>query len=225
MRIVLVALLGSCVGCGDDTTAMSSSDLSSTPADLAVAGCAPRPIGSFQPMFVPPTAAHQNRCTSTQIGDGVAALANGTFSTFASQNADCAACLVTPSTAASALGPLENIAALHIIDGNRDGCVALLTGDASASSCAAKVQATGGCIGRVVRGRLPDRVERGPPAYNDCGTAATQAGAPCGTYAAASSACIGSATVDGGGSISGCFLGSQGVVAWFTYLGTLFCGA
>ena len=225
----VVFLLCSAAACGDDSSTVDASlvaDLSVVP-DLTVTGCAPRSVPGFAPTFRPPTGAHQSKCTGSQVSSGVAAVLGGgaTYATWASANAGCAACIITDSNAAM-LGPLVFISTLGITDGNRDGCVALLTGDSSATSCGAKVQAQFDCSIASCHPGCPITDAASLGAFNTCSVQSFAAAAPCGSYVAPSNTCVMTAAgTTAGAAIGGCFLGSQGVSQWFTDLATFFCGA
>jgi hypothetical protein len=224
-RYVVVCLW---VGCGSSSNTsedLGTADLSAqadlaTP-DLKPLGCVPGDVSTFAPTWRPPTAAHQNTCTPTQIADAVTALTSGGFSTFAAQNAACAACVVTDSEAAM-LGPIVQFKTLGFFDGNRDGCVAVLTNDATASSCGAKVQAQGQCGLAACGANCPVKSNADFVKLNTCINAA-HAGA-CITYAQAAQ-CTGTAMTDASTGLTSCFLANQGVATWFTDLVTLFCGS
>jgi hypothetical protein len=119
-------------------------------------------------------------------------------------------------------GPLVSFPS-RLIDGNRDGCLAILNGDASASSCAAKVQARYDC-GLVACFSCPLANSDDTAAFNVCLNQSFATGGVCASYVAASQ-CTSTAFTDAGTVPSECFLAGQGTQVWFTYLVTLFCGA
>jgi hypothetical protein len=214
------------VGCGSDPVTIpddmtAPADLTVAAADMAKKTCGPEPIGSFAPVFRPPTVAHQNRCSAIQVQEGVSALSNGGFASFKATDPDCAACLVTSSSEAS-YGPIVYVEALGIFDGNRDGCLAHWTGDRSAGSCAAKVQAMLDCGVAACGPSCPIKTNADIKTFNVCAGAAFSG--VCAGYASAAQ-CANAALDDAGSPHTECFLGAQGVAAWFTYLATLFCGA
>jgi hypothetical protein len=100
------------------------------PGSSCAAGCPP--AITFTPKWIPPTGAHQDRCTAGQIAAfyDECLSANATSTTCApfgpngdSADRACAACLVTPSTDA-AWGPL--VQDKGVVNVNLAGCVALL---------------------------------------------------------------------------------------------------
>jgi hypothetical protein len=226
MKRALAGLFAMAVGCGDTTTS-SSQDLSiadlSTQPDQSNAQCGPGSIAGWTPMWRPPVPAHQNVCSTIQIMTGVTALLGGSFAGFATNNPTCAACMRTDSQAAM-LGALVEIKSLHITDGNRDGCVAILSGDASSNSCAASVQAQFDCGVISCGPTCPITNQTSLMAFNTCAVAAWDTSGPCHNYFVAGG-CANFLSDDMGRSLDSCFLTTQGVKAWFTYLVTLFCGA
>jgi hypothetical protein len=103
---------------------------------------------TFMPTWKPPTRFTQGKCTDVQIAAFVDCL-NGkpdaaTCKTFTGDaaNKSCLQCAETPSTAAT-YGPL--VVGTVTIQVNVSGCIALATGDVSATGCGAKVLALSQC--------------------------------------------------------------------------------
>ena len=103
---------------------------------------------TFTPTWKPPTSFHQGKCTDAQIATFVDCL-NGkpdaaTCKTFFNDaaNKSCLQCADTPSTAAT-YGPL--VLGTVTIEVNVAGCIALATGDVTATGCGAKVLALSQC--------------------------------------------------------------------------------
>ncbi len=102
----------------------------------------------------------ENVCSSQQISDYYAScLDSGTSSStkcqsFTTANASCVACLVTPESAPSwgALIAVENGA---ILDINEAGCIAIVTGDSSSTSCAQKLASAIECDGAACVAQCP----------------------------------------------------------------------
>jgi hypothetical protein len=103
----------------------------------------------------------------------------------------CAACVFTPYTA-PVLGPLITVG--DLIQVNVGGCVAIATGDTSASACGATLglaaqcvrEACAGCANPVPEGGLTTDGGTGDlPAFQACATAAVADGAPCAAQSAA----------------------------------------
>lgn len=99
------------------------------------------------PAWKPPTGSHQGACTEAQTTTFVDCLDNVSDVTCkaffgAPANTRCISCALDP-TGAATYGPLvEGTAG---IDVNESGCIALTTGDASATGCGAKVLALRQC--------------------------------------------------------------------------------
>jgi hypothetical protein len=214
------------LGCDEEPTTMAR-DLAVLP-DQGAPICAPGLLGNFMPTYQPPTGAHQNKCTPTQIADGVTALLGGSFPTFQVANAACAACLVSDSQAAM-LGPVLSYGSLKVLRGNAEGCLALWTGDDSPSGCASRAQAQFQCALAVC----------GPPycpiklnrlfeyPMDQCWQEVMDENknGACASYADATGLCRSEVMKDGGGDLNECFLQFQTETEYFTYLATLFCGA
>jgi hypothetical protein len=121
------------------------------PLDGGGAFCvAPSTLPGFTPAWSPP-APHQNACTQQNIDDfrqfclgaGNANACNSFLATAAGKA--CAACILTPATA-TAPGPLvDHSASQGYVSLNTAGCVALATGDTSATGCGAKLAASEQC--------------------------------------------------------------------------------
>jgi hypothetical protein len=154
-------------GAGSDATAPTADACTDATADGGV--CAPRAVTGFAPVWTPPTALHQNQCSSEQIETLVdcvydrpghdQAACDAFFA--APANASCVACGYTKTTAA-ALGPiLSNDTSVQV---NYAGCVARLEGDITANGCGAKLQASQLCLDEAC-------VAACPVPDNDDGTA------------------------------------------------------
>ncbi len=126
------------------------------PADVAQVdtgggGCSPETtIDTSQIKFVPPITPNPNACSDAQI----LALYNACFGTSATQaactafegaaaNTTCVGCMLTTWGTSTAFGTLVAISGVDYA--NTSGCIAIETGDQSATSCAAKEQAVLNC--------------------------------------------------------------------------------
>jgi hypothetical protein len=218
------ALLLLVAGCGDEGRA--SADLGvadlAMPVDLTMGACMPSPVPGFTASWQPPAPAHSGRCAPNQLTMGVYAIIHGGYANFIAMYPDCAACLLTASDDA-VLGPMVSFAQYGVVDGNSAGCVAILTGDTSAASCAAESQAQYRCTLASCAPGCPVTNADELVAFDACVGDARESTGPCASFA---TDCTTTATVvvDGGDSIDSCFLREQGVTAWFTYLANLFCG-
>lgn len=115
----------------------------------AAAICTPQSVAGFHPSWTLPEQWKQNVCTSTQISGFYAAcltppISAQTCQAFVQQNANCASCLQSQETDATA-------AAVVWHDMNRywsvnvAGCIARATGDTSATGCGASYAAGLAC--------------------------------------------------------------------------------
>jgi hypothetical protein len=175
--VVLVACGGSAVGTSDagapkpdsggaDATVEtgpesgSLQDASAAEADAASAdaGCVPMPVDGAPP-FVPPSTP-SSACTVSQIQNLYADCWATTSTTTACNNfygdpsnSPCIRCMITP-TSAPTWGPV-----VLFPDGynfaNLGGCLALLTGDAGAGSCAQAVESLQQCEESSCSGGCP----------------------------------------------------------------------
>jgi hypothetical protein len=110
--------------------------------------CTPADVGGFQPSWKPPTALHQAKCTQQGINDfhifclggGDQAACQSFLATAAGKA--CAACIVTPATAAS-FGPLVDHSGEGYVSINVAGCVAAL--EPCNESCARDMLAADQC--------------------------------------------------------------------------------
>jgi hypothetical protein len=109
----------------------------------------PAAVTGFQPMWIPPTGAHQNLCTSTMITqfyeECVSTSGPGTCADFSGDagaaNMACAACLESQYSDAE-WGPLVYNAD-NIVETNLAGCIAIL--DPAAQACAQSVESVSEC--------------------------------------------------------------------------------
>jgi hypothetical protein len=110
--------------------------------------CVPGDVSSFMPTWKPPTGFNQGKCTDLQVNALVDCLNNvpdvATCKTFGADlaNKACLDCAITRSTA-SAYGPLVEDSVTAQV--NVAGCIALATGDLSATGCGAKRLALSQC--------------------------------------------------------------------------------
>jgi hypothetical protein len=142
----------------------------------------PADVSTFTaPAFTPP-AVKKGACTDQQIQDLYAACfaSNATAcNSFEQNNAACAACVMTTPNAPGPLVQQSNgIVALNVA-----GCVAIVTGDSSSTSCAAGVQANFDCEGAACDAQCPVVDQPSFQLYQQC-TQAAEAGG-CSKYAQA----------------------------------------
>jgi hypothetical protein len=163
VQVPFVAMMW--VACSGDTNNGSDAGDSSipdvapdkkAPADVAQVdtgggGCAPETtIDTSQIKFIPPITPLPNGCSDAQI----TGLWNACFGTSATQtacttfegaaaNKTCVGCMLSTWGTSTAFGTLVAISGVDYA--NISGCIALETGDQSATSCAAKEQAVLNC--------------------------------------------------------------------------------
>lgn len=117
--------------------------------DTSMQACAPGDITGFMPNWVPPVN-NPNACTDVQIKDFFANCFDAkTKSTMACQawikvpaNATCFGCLDTPDNAMKYGALVEH---KGYVTANVAGCEAIVTNDATANGCAAKLAAESDC--------------------------------------------------------------------------------
>jgi hypothetical protein len=110
--------------------------------------CAPAPIGTWKPTWKPPKTPQPTACSTTQI-DGYLDVCRRSYSATACNafetapaNATCLGCMLTPENEAAYGAVVMRKKDWSV---NSPGCLALKDGDASATSCGAKVQALQQC--------------------------------------------------------------------------------
>ncbi len=164
------------------------------------------------PPFIPPVV-QKGSCTSQQIQD----LFNACFSptnnqtqcnSFQQANAACVSCALTKPQAP---GPLVEGTALVTL--NIPGCIAIVTGDASPSSCAARLQTVDACEEAACAAQCPVTDAQSFQQYVQCTQTAASGG--CKTYVGAECA------IDGGA--AGQCLVSDFQTGFMTLV-PLFCG-
>lgn len=177
----------------DGSACVDAGDGGSTPTTDAAKVCAPGSIATFAPVWKPPTGKNQGKCSSTQVDQYVGCLFSQAANDPACRdylsspaNAVCGACLMSQLDDTQ-YGPLIRLSA-DAITVNVEGCVALMTGDAKATSCAAKAQALGQCRTAACDPNCPLTDHASLLAYNACEDAAGNS--VCKTYLDGSS-CIG----------------------------------
>lgn len=120
------------------------------PPDAGDSGatCAPGPVTGFTASWTPPLPA-QAACAPAQIDQFAAdcldpnTATNAKCQAFNTQYAKCSSCLVTGENAAAYGAAIQR--SNGVISLNVGGCLALVTGDASASGCGAKYEASRQC--------------------------------------------------------------------------------
>ena len=127
--------------------------------------CAPLSVASYVPAPMTPPNTPAAACTAQDIGDFYDAcigsdITSGACATYQAAHAACASCLV------SAGGPV-------VVGGghtkvNIAGCVALVQGDSSATSCAQKVSDELGCEALACDAVCPVSADGGTLAYEQC---------------------------------------------------------
>jgi hypothetical protein len=185
-------------------------------------GCSPADVSAFQPVWKPPTAAHQNKCSPAFI-DGFYQDCLGANATQAScsiwygQNADqahqaCAECIVTPETYPK-IGPIYSFD--NTEDLNFAGCLALM--DPSEIGCAQDIQAAHQCSEAACMQRCPIKDGQTWQDYQNC---AQLAETTCGCQSWAKKAECENNVGDAG---AGCFAGNS----WhesYSIIVPVFCG-
>jgi len=210
MRLLATALmfvgtgLAVAAGCSEDegggdgggttsTTGVTTSDGGAGAGGQGGSGasgaCSPQPLDSFTPTWTPPEAIYQERCTDAEVDGLVDDCFNGTTAACDAAKAaaaDCWDCLLSDYSD-STWGPIFDASAeLGFVDRNWPGCVAHAEGDLSANGCGAKAAAYWDCRHASCAECLPVSAftfNEDLAALNACGTAATQEGAPCESYA------------------------------------------
>ena len=173
----------------------------------------PADVSSFTPPAFTPPVVHKGACTSQQIQDLYTACFSGSStqcSTFTQANQTCASCVMTTPQSP---GPLVAVST-GIIELNIAGCVAIVTGDSSSTSCAARIQANQDCEGAACNAQCPVSDSQSFQDYQKCIQTAEAGG--CSKYAQAECA------LDAGASAQ-----CTGFVAFQTgydYMAPLFCG-
>ncbi len=143
LSLLVASLL---LGCSDDAPAPAPAD-SGAVVDSVVADVAP----SCVPESFHPPHAREAKCSTMELGQmydtclGPSAT-TATCNTFRTAHLGCYSCFLTDANAADqgALTQWEQTA-VRLIDVNTGGCLSLLAGDSSATSCGAKWDAWNRC--------------------------------------------------------------------------------
>jgi hypothetical protein len=187
--------------------------------------CQPGSVQTFQPSaYRPATAAGQGACAPSSVYDPIQAFyekclgssaTNSRCAEFATNNAACAACVLTPDTAVH-YGPLIDHGGF--VTANVAGCIELTF--PSALSCAKSVQALSECELASCEANCPvaDVVSLG--GYNSCAVQADGAG--CATFATQADSCT-APLADAGAVTIPCF--ASDFHAFYFGVVPLFCGA
>jgi hypothetical protein len=191
--------------------------------------CEPQSVSSWTPTWQPPSGKYLGKC-----GDGEAvALIDACFGDSATEQtctdaetkyAACNDCLFTDDTA-SQWGPIVYYSKVDFYDRNEGGCLALLTDDATATGCGAKVNALYDCGLASCGPVCPVATDADFEALNSCITAAMGDAAICKPYADDADACY-QAALTAHPEASACVWGdSEDLLDVFKRFGELFCGA
>ena len=132
--------------------------------------CAPVSVAGYQPTALTPPHAPANACTSSELaGFYDACVAQDTTSAacaaFQSSDAACSQCLLSQQTDAT-WGPV--VAGLGKTKIDVPGCIALVQGDASATSCAQRASDALGCEAWACDGVCPVTADAGETSYEAC---------------------------------------------------------
>ena len=163
VQIPFVAMMWAGCNGGDDTSDAgdASQDVKidkKVPLDVSVpespAGCVPADVNASDLSWTPPAALDPNACSDVQIQEYYTNCLPGSGSSCSTwesvtANANCAKCLLT-SEAANAWSALIAVPN-NVVYANVGGCIALLTGDSSASGCGAKSWQASQCENLAVR--------------------------------------------------------------------------
>jgi hypothetical protein len=193
------------------------------------AACAPVPLGSWTPTWKAPTGIHQAKCTEAEIDELLPSCVNmpepPACEATKAKYANCAACMFTDDTQAQ-LGPMIHfVSSTHYRDRNVGGCLALLSGDTSATSCGARVNAAYDCaVAACAPGcKLDDFSDL--VSFNACADAASDVGGECKAYADAADACVAQLKAQpDGAKYSSCLDLSGGTFPSFKSITLVFCG-
>jgi hypothetical protein len=187
--------------------------------------CPPADVSTFVPPAYRPAHRQAGACSSRQIADfydlcldentsssGWCASEFGATGTTA--NRACAACILTPDTAAT-LGPV--LGRGDHVDLNVAGCFEL----SGSSSCAQQIEANRACGVAACMSNCPVTDEPSFAAYEACLAQASQTG--CSSFATQAAACTGGAA--DGGAASACVGGpNDGFREGYFSIVPLFCG-
>jgi len=163
--------------------------------------CAPVSVESYVPAPMTPPSPPAAACSAGELSSFWSAcleqgLGSSACAAFAASDATCAACLVSQSTDAT-WGPVVKTPQATKL--NVAGCMALVQGDASETSCAQRASDEIGCEAYACDGVCPVTPDAGESAYEACVQGAAAGGchayldAECDAADAGVSACIATA--------------------------------
>jgi hypothetical protein len=200
-------------------------------ADGGLSSCTPGDVSGFSTSWHPPTAP-QSRCTDAELDQLVASCFAGTStqtacSAFRLASPLCWSCVVTYESDPT-WGPIVVLSPMMGTYGNFPGCLAMETGDESATGCAAKAQAEEVCAEVACSGpNCPDRTTADSNAINGCEVESVLDGG-CAPYGAPADDCVSALLADGGQGATAvhlCRFDTYGdYVTYFRALGGIFCG-
>lgn len=149
------------------------------PPDAGVA-CAPADVSGFVPSPVHPYFDHAGVCSSQQLSDYYAACFSSSANAqqcnaFTTQNQACVSCMMTSRTSAT-WGTLLADPSSPIVDLDIAGCVAIVSGDSSSTSCAQKLDDVAQCESAACAANCPVTDGASFQAYTQCVQAADAGG-------------------------------------------------
>jgi hypothetical protein len=208
---------------GDDDAGLAATD--------GPGGCAPGDVSAYVPSWHPP-AQPRSSCTEAELDDLVADCFEAISTSvacdaFQAASPECWSCMVTPDTSA-AWGPIVVSSYTQLYYGNFAGCMALRTGDQSATGCGPRQQAARICSELACSSdRCPTQTQREVDAVLQCTSDALDGG--CAAYQSAAVSCAEGLLGEGGASAAAeqfCNAGNYGDLGtYYRALGPLFCGA
>ncbi len=208
-------------GVGSSSSGGSGSSGSGSGGFVDATACLPGDVTTYAPQYKPATGAYQGKC---QDGDvqaffdaclGTNATTDKCNSFMAGTTAACAACILTPDSAAK-YGPL--IGHGSFVTANVAGCLELVDATTSGVACAKAVQALAGCELLACEANCNVHDPPSLNAYEACATTADQAG--CAMYASASSCVQG--LQEAGDAVAQCL--AQDFATFYGAAARLFCG-
>lgn len=208
----------------EDDASVVSSDAGKKDSAVITPVCAPGSLTGFAPSWKTPAPLHQNKCTAANVALAVQCVFDSTANqttcqtfTQAAANKPCMDCIFTDSTA-TAPGPITVDATTGVGSINVAACIARLTNDVSATSCAAKLAADVQCSAYACEPNCPGSDQASLDALAQCESDAYAGG--CSTYDSAA-ACADS-LVAPGGTAAACADGTT-FTDRATKVATLFC--
>jgi hypothetical protein len=225
------AAVTAAIEAGPSPEAAAGDDDTGSPFGDGPGGCVPGDVSAYVPSWHPP-AQPRASCTEAELDDLVADCFEAISTSvacdaFQARSQGCWSCMVTPDTS-NAWGPIVASSYTELYYGNFAGCIALRTGDQSATGCGPLQQAARLCSELACSGgACPTQSPREVAAVVQCTSDALDG--DCAPYQSAAVSCAEGLLTAGGASAAAeqfCNAGTYGDLGtYYRALGPLFCGA